>query len=135
MFFRMSLIAVVALLGACSDTSHDTTPAASVSPAESPAAIKTVVTPNPNVVFTATPASVRRCDVSGGKTSVTLSWDVRPASISFVTIMVGGRVFSQGDSNGTTTTGNWVQENTVFTLVDAATKKVLTTLQVPFVDC
>ncbi|MFZ2237554.1 MAG: hypothetical protein WBP11_10925 [Dokdonella sp.] len=131
MFFRLSLIAVVALLGACSDTSHDATPTAAVSPA----ATNTVATPNANVVFTATPASVRRCDVSGGKTSVTLNWDVRAASISFVTIMVGDRVFSQGDSNGTSTTGNWVQENTVFTLLNAATKKPLATLQVPFVDC
>lgn len=52
-----------------------------------------------------------------------------------MTILVGDRMFAQGSSSGTSTTGNRVRDDTVFGLIDAATKKPLATLHVPFVDC
>lgn len=137
MLFRTSLIAVAALLVACSDTPRDATSAASAPPpatmTDATSAISTQ--PTSNVVFTATPATVRRCDTADGNATVALKWDVRPASVAFVTIRVGDRIFSEGSSSGTSTTGNWVRDDTVFTLIDAATKKPLATLQVPFVEC
>ncbi len=137
MFFRISLIAVAALLGACSETPRDATPTVAVPPVATATAPSpdSSATPHSSVVFTATPATVRRCDATDGNATVSLNWDVRPASIAFVTVMVGDRTFAEGTSNGTSTTGNWVRDDTVFTLVDAASRKPLATLQIPFVDC
>ena len=137
MFFRTSLIAAAALLGACSDTPRDATTTGVVPPpaTSSSATPDSRVTLNSNVVFTATPATVRRCDATDGNATVTLNWDTQPASIAFVTIMVGDKTFAEGTSSGTSTTGNWVRDDTVFTLLDAATKKPLATLQIPFIEC
>ena len=137
MFFRISLIAVAAMIGACSDTPRDATPKNAVPPAATSITQTpdSRVTPNPNVLFTATPAAVRRCDATDGNATVALNWDARPASITFVTILVGDQTFAEGASNGTSTTGNWVRDDTVFTLVDAASKTPLATLQIPFVEC
>lgn len=134
MFFRISLIALLSLLVACNQAPREAAPTTTTLPS---AGTSVVVSPSAdaNVIFTATPASIRRCDAVDGNATVSLAWDVRPASITFVTIMVGDRVFAEGTSNGTSTTGPWVRDDTVFTLVDAATKKPLTTLQIPFVDC
>lgn len=91
--------------------------------------------PVSGVVFTATPATIRRCDAADGNATVTLNWDAQPASIAFVTLMVDDKVFAEGTSSGTAPTGNWVRDDTVFTLMDAASKKPIATLQIPFVEC
>ncbi len=137
MFFRISLIAAAALLGACSDAPRDVTPTIVVPPpaTSNSATPDAGATLNSTVVFTATPATVRRCDAADGNATVSLNWDVQPASIAFVTLMVGDKKFAEGTSSGTSTTGNWVRDDTVFTLVDAATRKPLATLQIPFVEC
>ena len=137
MFFRISLIAVAAMLGACSDTPRDATATVAALPAATSTAetLDSSATTSSNVVFTATPAAVRRCDATDGNATVALNWDARPASITFVTILVGDQTFAEGASNGTSTTGNWVRDDTVFTLVDAASKTPLATLQIPFVEC
>ena len=137
MFFRISLIAIAALLGACSEPPRDATPTVAVPPAAATTAAtpEANATPVSSVVFRATPATIRRCDATDGNATVSLNWDVRPSSIGFVTILVGDRTFAEGTSSGTSTTGNWVRDDTVFSLIDAASKKPLATLKVPFVEC
>lgn len=133
MTFRISLIIAAGLLAACSDSERDmaaTSPSTTASAAGESRAVQ-----NSGVVFTVTPTTIRRCDAIDGNASVALNWDVREASVGFVTILVGDRTFAEGSASGTSTTGNWVRDDTVFSLIDAATKKPLATLQVPFVDC
>ena len=134
MLLRTCLITASLALAACSDTPRGVTgpqteSAAIAAPAAAPAA------PVAGVSFSANPATIRRCDAKDGNATVSLSWDVKPAGIEYVTLQVGGKVFANGVASGSAATGEWVRDDTVFTLLDAASKKTLATLQIPFVDC
>ena len=133
MSYRLSLIAAIVCLSACSESPRDAVAPTAAATASSPAANAEEMAKN--VIFTSNPASIRSCETTDGNATASLSWDVRPASISFVTIKVGDQVFAEGNSTGTSTTGNWVRADTVFTLFDAGSLKPLATLQIPFVDC
>ena len=132
MFYRLSLIAALVCLSACSESPRDAAAPPAAPSASAPAAGAEAIQ---NIVFTSNPASIRSCEATDGNATASLSWDVRPASISFVTIKVGDKVFAEGASTGTATTDNWVRADTVFSLFDAGTLKLLATLQIPFVDC
>lgn len=134
MTYRLSLIAAIVCLSACSESPRDAV-APTAAPTASTAAANSAEEMAKNVIFTSNPASIRSCETTDGNATASLSWDVRPASISFVTIKVGDQVFAEGNSTGTSTTGNWVRADTVFTLFDAGSLKALATLQIPFVDC
>ena len=133
MFYRLSLIAALVCLSACSESPRDAAAPSPVPSANAPVAAGTEAIQN--VVFTSNPANIRSCETTDGNATASLSWDVRPASVSFVTIKVGDKVFAEGASTGTATTDNWVRADTVFNLFDAGTLKLLATLQIPFVDC
>ena len=133
MSFRLSVLAVAVCLVACSEPPRDAAAPAVAPTAVAPAADHAQT--SANVVFTSNPANIRSCETTDGNATASLSWDVRSASISFVTIKVGDQVFADGASTGTSTTGNWVRADTVFSLFDAGTLKLLATLQIPFVDC
>lgn len=128
MSFRLSMFAVVVCLAACSEPPRDAAAPSAAATADG----KVVQAP---VTFTSNPATIRSCDTTDGTATVSLSWDVRPAAVSFVSIKVGDQVFAEGRSTGTAATGNWVRAETTFTLFDAGSLKPLATLQIPFVDC
>lgn len=125
------LLAFVFLLAACSEPPRNATP----TPASTATAGDDASATTSSVVFGAQPASIRACDAIDGNATVSLSWDARSKSVGFVTIMVGDQVFAKGASTGTAATGNWVRADTVFTLLDAGSRKTLATLQIPFIDC
>lgn len=132
MSFRLCVFAAAVCLAACSESPRDATaPSTSRSTA---AAADSTATQAP-VVFSSNPATIRTCEAPDGTATVSLTWDVRPASVSFVSIKVGDQVFAEGRSTGSAATGDWVRADTVFTLFDAGSLKPLATLQVPFVDC
>lgn len=134
---RLLLATVIAVLAACSETPADHPPRPAAPPVAvvppPPAAIEPA--PAAKALFTSTPASIRRCDAKDGNATVALAWDAAAAGAAFVTVIVDGKVLAEGTTTGTANTGEWVREETRFTLLDAATKQPLATLQIPFVEC
>lgn len=133
------LSAALIVLTACSGPSGDG--ATSVTSVAAPAAAPSVpaqpaaVLPRADVSFTSSPASVRRCETQDGNATVALAWDATKTDAQFVTVKVADKVFAEGTSSGSTSTGPWVRDDTIFSLVNAADGSVLATLKIPFVDC
>lgn len=135
MLLRIAVMLFVVLASACSPSPQGVSlPTSSSSSSAIVAAVPAVV-PATGVKFIAEPASIRRCDAKDGNATVSLAWDVSAAGVEYITINIDGKVFAQGSATGSAATGEWVRDDTVFTLVDAATKKPLATLQIPYTDC
>jgi len=94
----------------------------------------------PGVTFEVSPNEFRLCEADKGHIVAKLSWDVRPAGVAYVNIMVsrGGsepKLFMTGAASGTHDTGNWVQDGTEFTLQNTANKQTLATRKVSGKSC
>ena len=141
---QMLLVALVLVLGACSEQNAPAETSAAPGAAEAPAAavaIPEVGTGSTELAdFTVTPGHVFACEGRDHVTS-TLKWLVKDPTVVTVKVLVGDRgtterkTFAASASSGEAVTGNWVGDGTHFYLVDGATGKELASYEVPSHPC
>lgn len=94
----------------------------------------------PGVTFAVSPAEFRLCESDKGRIVANVSWNVAPAGIKYVNILIsrGGsepKLFMSGKSAGEHATGSWVQDGTEFILQNATTKQKLAVQKVAGKSC
>lgn len=86
-------------------------------------------TPTEAFPMVANPAVAEVCDTSGlGMTTITWGPDLDPFDIRMGT--ADGQLFGSNSGEGSTQTGKWIQDGTVFVMVDKATGETIQELEV-----
>ena len=93
-----------------------------------------------SVAFTVTPVGIDLCEHPNGRGKVVVDWDVSGRRIENIAIWVGdglGRPkrWTYGSSKGSATTGDWVVDNTMFRMTDAANGRTLALRRVYAIRC
>lgn len=90
--------------------------------------------------FVLTPSTFRSCDIKTGPIKTIANWDFSGTSTQGVTIYVESpgshaRLWIAGAAKGKATTGAWVYDGMLFTMVDAGTQGVIAQIQVKAIPC
>lgn len=113
--------------------------AAAPSPAPAPAAAQPAE-PAGDAVLSVTPGSFRACDASNGAITATAKWDASSMGVAEVAIYVESpgnarKLWLNGGASGESTTGNWVFDQTIFTMVERGSEKPISQVTVKAVPC
>lgn len=144
-----SKLVAIALLLATAGCGQEAPPAPSANPAP-PAEAVAAPAPAPvavpaaepvgDAVLSVAPGSFRACEATNGAITATAKWDASSKGAAEVAIYVESpgnerKLWLNGGATGESTTGNWVFDQTIFTMVERGTEKPLSQVTVKAVPC
>jgi hypothetical protein len=133
------LCAAVLMSGCGNEAPPDKSAAAQVAKVAEP----TPAPPMPPIgdsVLSVKPGSFRGCEAEDGAIEATATWDVSGKGITDISIYVSSpgnppKLWLEGGPSGQSTTGDWVFDQTKFSLVARKSKKTIAELIVKAVPC